>query len=54
MFFNDKKRKFIFRCEKCEAILQTEFEEEKDIEDVNEDKFLLECMCGGYCFVLRD
>lgn len=31
-----------------------DFESKKDIEDVKEDKILLECPCGGMCFVLRD
>lgn len=41
-------------CEDCHLILQIEFEEEKDFEEISEDKILLECTCKGYCFVLRD
>lgn len=49
-----KKRKFLFRCEKCQQIIEIEFEDEKDIEDINEDKILIECTCQAYSFVLRD
>ncbi len=51
---NPNKRKFLFRCEKCHQIISIDFEEEKDIEEVQEDKVLLECHCSGYYFVLRD
>jgi hypothetical protein len=54
MFFNNKKVKCLFKCDKCETILVLEFEEGKDLEDVREDKVLLECMCSGICMPLRD
>ena len=52
--FSENKPKYLFRCDKCNMILSTEFEDEKDVDDVKEDKILLECPCGGMCFVLRD
>lgn len=53
MFF-DKKIKHLFKCDTCEVILMLEFEEKKEIEEVREDKVLLECPCGGICLPLRD
>ena len=50
----DKTRRFLFRCEACEAILSAEFEEKEDIQNVQDNKVLLECQCGGFCTVLRD
>lgn len=52
MFGN--KRKFLFRCEKCDLILSVEIEEEEDLHKVEEKKLVLECPCGGICRVLMD
>jgi hypothetical protein len=49
-----KKQKFLFKCDSCSMILTMEFEEAKELADLKEDKILLECPCGGMCFVLRD
>jgi hypothetical protein len=48
------KRRFLFRCDKCLQIISLDLEEESEISDVQEDKFLLECPCTGYYFPLRD
>lgn len=53
MFF-DPKQKFLFKCEDCAMILSVEFEEQEDLDKVQEDKMVLECPCGGHCKVLRD
>ena len=45
---------FLFKCEDCEMILSLDLEEDKDLERVRNDKMILECPCGGKCFVLRD
>jgi len=47
-------RKFLFRCNDCKTILSIEFENEDDIDKVQNDKVDLECVCGGHCEVLRD
>lgn len=53
--FNLLKRKFLFKCDECEMILSVEFEDEEDLEKVQDDKMILECPCGGgHCIVLRD
>jgi hypothetical protein len=52
--FNNQKRKFLFRCEDCEMVLSVDFEEEDDLQRVDEDKMELECPCGGLCKILRD
>lgn len=52
--FSTSKRKFLFKCDTCEIILSVEFEEEEDLQNVTEDKVVLECPCGGQCKVLRD
>jgi hypothetical protein len=52
--FSDSKNKFLFRCEDCAMILSVNFEDEEDLQKVNEDKMILECPCGGHCLVLRD
>ena len=53
MFF-DKKTKYLFKCDTCNMILSADFEDPKDLEDLKEDKILLECPCGGICCPLRD
>ena len=52
MFGN--KRKFLFRCEKCDIILSVEIDEEEDLNKIEEKKLVLECPCGGICRVLMD
>jgi hypothetical protein len=54
MFDNTSKRTFLFRCEDCGMIVSIILEEEIDLEDVQEDKIVLECPCEGRCKVLRD
>ena len=53
MLFNTKT-KSLFKCESCEVILITEFDDPQDIKDLREDKLLLKCPCGGVCYPLRD
>lgn len=55
--FDDKLHKFLFRCDKCEMIVSIELDEDGDkeeLEDVNENKFVHECICGGKSYVLRN
>jgi hypothetical protein len=47
-------RKFLFRCDICEIIISVDFDDEEDLENVQENKIELECPCGGKCKVLRD
>ncbi len=54
IMFDDKKQKFLFKCEDCAMIVSIELEDEEDLERVHEDKFVLECPCGGKSRVLRD
>ena len=54
IMFDDKVHKFLFKCEDCAMIVSIELEEEEDLERVHEDKFVLECPCGGKSRVLRD
>ena len=51
---SNTKRKFLFKCDDCELLLSVEFEEEEDLEKVQDNKMILECPCGGHCNVLRD
>ncbi len=52
--FDDKVHKFLFKCEDCAMIVSVELEEEDELEQVNENKLVLECPCGGKSKVLRD
>lgn len=52
--FDDKIRRFTFRCDSCKEIMSSEFDNEKDISDVTEDELWLECPCGGKATLLRD
>ena len=52
--FDDLKQKFLFKCEDCAMIVSIELEEEDELEQVHENKFVLECACGGKSRVLRD
>ena len=52
--FDTKTQKFLFKCEECGMIVSVELEDEEDLESVHEDKFILECPCGGRSFILRD
>lgn len=45
--FDDKKQQFTFRCNECKIIITSEFEDEKDIEDIKEGLLYFECPCGG-------
>lgn len=49
-----KKQKHLFKCDTCKTILALELEDPKEIEEVREDKILLECPCGGICLPLRN
>lgn len=51
-----KRRKFFFRCpnRSCQAIFSSEFEDEKDIEDIHDELLYLECECGGHATLLWD
>lgn len=48
------KKKYLFKCQDCSMILSVEFETEEDHQKVNNDEMILECLCEGYCKVLRD
>jgi hypothetical protein len=50
----DVKRKFLFRCESCEAMVLVEFDEPEDLEKIQEDRLILECPCGDHSRVLWD
>jgi len=52
--FNDPKRSFLFKCEDCGMILSVSFEEEEDLQKVQDSKMILQCPCEGHCKVLRD
>lgn len=54
MSFECKNTKFTFRCNDCKLLLSSEFEDEKDIEDIKDDLLWLECPCGGKAMLLRD
>lgn len=48
-----KSRTFTFRCKKCGTILESDFENKEDIEDVVDDLLWLECPCGEKSTLLR-
>jgi hypothetical protein len=50
----NKKQRFLFKCNECAMIVAIELEDEEDLEKVVENKFVLECPCGGKSCVLRD
>lgn len=52
--FDNKPRRFTFRCDACKEILCSEFDDEQDIQEIVEDKLWLECECGGKAKLLRD
>ncbi len=52
--FDQRVRKFLFKCCECEMILSLELSKEEEIKAVNENKMLFECVCGGIQEVLRD
>jgi hypothetical protein len=54
MFDQTIKQKFLFKCCDCQMIVSIELEEEEDLTKVHDDKFILECPCGGKSCVLRD
>lgn len=45
--FDEKKQRFSFRCHECKTIFSSEFEDEKEIEDIREGELYFECPCGG-------
>jgi len=52
--FNQKQRKFNFRCQDCKTVYSATFEEQNDIDDAIDSKLFLECPCGGKAKPLRD
>lgn len=54
MFTSTSKRKFLFKCDECNKILDLEFEEAEDIRAIEEDKMHVECECEGQASLLRD
>ena len=52
--FNEPTREFLFKCEDCAMILAVSFEEEEDLQKVQDNKMILKCLCGSDCLVLRD
>lgn len=50
----ESDRNFLFRCETCKMIVSVNFDDEEEIEKVNDDEVILECACGGESKVLRD
>lgn len=52
--FDSKLRKFTFRCEICKTILSSEFDDERDIEDIKNNQLWLECPCEGRAYLLTD
>lgn len=54
MDFKNQKHDFLFRCDDCGMILSVSFEEEEDLQKVQENKMILECPCQGHCKILRD
>lgn len=52
--FDDKTRKFTFRCDDCKQIMFSEFSDEDDITDILDNKLWLECDCNGKAKLLRD
>ena len=47
-------KEFLFKCDVCSMIVAAELEEQNDLDDVQNDKMILDCHCGGKCKVLRD
>ena len=48
------KRKFIFRCKECQSIIESEFENKKEIKNILNNKIELICPCKGRAVVLLD
>lgn len=43
----------LFRCSQCRMVVSAEFDEE-DIDDLRNEKVVLECPCGGESHALFD
>lgn len=52
--YEANKHKFLFKCDECEMIVTVEFDEQDDLDQVQENKMVLECPCKGHCKVLRN
>jgi hypothetical protein len=50
----ETKKKFLFKCDTCQLILEIDLTDPKDLEELQEDKILLQCPCGGVCLPLRN
>lgn len=48
------KRKFLFKCDECETIINIELDDEDDLKKINNNEIVLECSCGGQCEILKD
>lgn len=47
-------QKFLFRCDECEMIVSVELGSVEERVQVNENKMVLDCPCGGRIRVLRN
>lgn len=52
--FSEAKRKFLFRCQKCDMIISVDFETQDDFDKIQANELELECPCGSHCMILRD
>lgn len=51
----DQNKHVLFKCTECNLIVSVNFDNEDDIEKLNEDKIVLECSnCKGTCTILRN
>ena len=49
-----KKRAFLFKCEECQMIVSLEFDDQEDIDKIQNDQIVFECPCGSCYKILRD
>lgn len=53
LLFSENRRDYLFKCTSCSMIVSADFGEE-DCIDIVDDKFTLECICGGESKPLLD
>lgn len=50
----DQSKHVLFKCDSCGVIVSVDFEDQDDIDKLNENKIVLECPCGGESTILRN
>lgn len=50
----NKTRKYLFKCDHCEMILECDFQDQEDFDKIADNLLELECPCGSKSKILKN